>query len=225
MTPADVLLCAFFGLWLLASILGQLNTASEKRHRFRWVRRYDVLGLVPTWTFFAPRPSTADLHLLYRDKLATGQLTPWTEVVLVEARSPLHILWNPGKRQRKLLTDAMGMLSREVVHARKLRRGGGPSRPRAWQESIQSSLPYLIFLHHVSMLPRLPGATATQFALFQSSSIAAGDDDPKPMFGIGLMFHLANAALMGLNTFVWSFSATYPAILFCRGSLWQERLW
>lgn len=31
----------------------------------------------------------------------------------------------------------------------------------------------------------------------------------------GAAFHLANAAIMGLNLFVWSFAATYPAILFC----------
>lgn len=33
----------------------------------------------------------------------------------------------------------------------------------------------------------------------------------------GVVFHVANAALMGLNTFVWSFIATYPAILYTRG--------
>jgi hypothetical protein len=31
----------------------------------------------------------------------------------------------------------------------------------------------------------------------------------------GLIFHLLNAAIMGLNTFVWAFLATYPSVLFC----------
>jgi hypothetical protein len=31
----------------------------------------------------------------------------------------------------------------------------------------------------------------------------------------GMLFHLANAQIMGLNTFLWSFVATYPAILYC----------
>jgi len=35
----------------------------------------------------------------------------------------------------------------------------------------------------------------------------------------GLLFHLLNAFLMGLNSFVWSFSATYPAIVFCARQL------
>jgi hypothetical protein len=31
----------------------------------------------------------------------------------------------------------------------------------------------------------------------------------------GALFHLANAYLMGLNTFLWSFVATYPAVMWC----------
>jgi hypothetical protein len=34
-----------------------------------------------------------------------------------------------------------------------------------------------------------------------------------------LTFHLATAGIMGLNTFVWAFPATYPAILHCRDRL------
>lgn len=32
---------------------------------------------------------------------------------------------------------------------------------------------------------------------------------------LGICFHITNAMIMGLNTFVWAFLATYPAILFC----------
>lgn len=31
----------------------------------------------------------------------------------------------------------------------------------------------------------------------------------------GASFHIVNGFLMGLNTFIWSFTATYPAILYC----------
>ena len=30
----------------------------------------------------------------------------------------------------------------------------------------------------------------------------------------GVVFHIANAFTMGLNTFFWSFLATYPALLY-----------
>jgi len=40
---------------------------------------------------------------------------------------------------------------------------------------------------------------------------------PEPMvwaiLGMGVLFHILNAMLMGLNTFVWSFLATYPAVI------------
>jgi hypothetical protein len=38
---------------------------------------------------------------------------------------------------------------------------------------------------------------------------------------LGIFFHVANAVTMGLNTFIWAFVATYPAILFCAVSLRQ----
>jgi hypothetical protein len=38
---------------------------------------------------------------------------------------------------------------------------------------------------------------------------------------LGICFHIANAVIMGLNTFVWAFVATYPAILFCAVRLRQ----
>jgi hypothetical protein len=36
---------------------------------------------------------------------------------------------------------------------------------------------------------------------------------------VGILFHISNAVIMGLNTFVWAFVATYPAILFCAVSI------
>lgn len=38
---------------------------------------------------------------------------------------------------------------------------------------------------------------------------------------LGVLFHMTNAVTMGLNTFVWAFVATYPAILFCAVRLKQ----
>jgi len=32
--------------------------------------------------------------------------------------------------------------------------------------------------------------------------------------GLGLMFHLANAVVLGLNRFIWAWAATYPALLY-----------
>ncbi len=40
----------------------------------------------------------------------------------------------------------------------------------------------------------------------------------------GVLFHLGNAFVMGLNCFVWAFVATYPAVLYT-GELISEYLW
>ncbi|MBE7172094.1 MAG: hypothetical protein INR73_16015 [Williamsia sp.] len=37
------------------------------------------------------------------------------------------------------------------------------------------------------------------------------------LLGTGILFHLLNAIFMRLNTFFWSFLATYPAVLYCAG--------
>jgi hypothetical protein len=34
-----------------------------------------------------------------------------------------------------------------------------------------------------------------------------------PLLGLGLLFHVGNAHLMGLNRFLWAFSGTYPAVV------------
>jgi hypothetical protein len=41
------------------------------------------------------------------------------------------------------------------------------------------------------------------------------------LLGWGLVFHAANALVMGANSFFWSFVATYPAILYCA---WMLRI-
>jgi len=44
------------------------------------------------------------------------------------------------------------------------------------------------------------------------------------ILGTGVSFHLGNAVFMGLNRFVWAFSATYPSVAHCSRGLRQPRL-
>ncbi len=39
---------------------------------------------------------------------------------------------------------------------------------------------------------------------------------------LGVVFHGVNAFVMGLNSFFWSFVATYPAILYCSEMFWRH---
>jgi hypothetical protein len=70
-------------------------------------------------------------------------------------------------------------------------------------------------------LARRPGqalAAAWSVIAFESLfplAILAGPKGALVFLGIGVVFHLANAAVMGLNNFLWAFTATYPAVHYC----------
>lgn len=51
--------------------------------------------------------------------------------------------------------------------------------------------------------------TAFPASLFLPSRIVLG------VFAVGILFHIGNAFFMGLNTFLWSFVATYPSVWMC----------
>lgn len=131
--------------WLLISAVRQLPLARVEQ----W-GQHDQLALIPRWNFFAPRPATHDFHLLYRDTLAGGGVTAWQEVRVGGARSRWAVLWNPGKRERKALYDFSVNLLSIVLE-----------RPGA----VQTSVPYLALLNHVTELPRSTLSEATQFML------------------------------------------------------------
>jgi hypothetical protein len=46
-------------------------------------------------------------------------------------------------------------------------------------------------------------------------AILAGPKGALVFLSLGVVFHLGNAAVMGLNNFLWAFTATYPAVHYC----------
>ncbi len=101
MSVGETLVAIVVGIWIGLTILNQM-----KRTR-RWVTfivAYDVLGLIPIWTFFAPNPGNTDTHLLYRDLYGDGTITQWKELNLVKRRNVLHI-WQPKRRISKAVVD------------------------------------------------------------------------------------------------------------------------
>ncbi|HEX8206943.1 MAG TPA: hypothetical protein VF587_12860 [Solirubrobacteraceae bacterium] len=155
-TAGVVLVAALLGFWFLASVLNQLP-----RPKPRWLRKivaYDIAGLVPVWTFFAPNPGNTDLHLLYRDRLADGRVTPWREVHFGERRHCLS-LWNPLRRSSKALVDLSSSLTAYDAPP------GGRPMPRR----LVLSFPYLLVLNYVSTLRHDFAATGVQFALARTT--------------------------------------------------------
>jgi hypothetical protein len=148
--------------WLLLSALCQIPCSLT-----RWIRAFDLAGLIPVWPFFAPVPGTCDYYLLYRDKLPDGSLSDWREILLCDDRRYWQLIWNPRKREKKALFDLTAALMAEA-------------RPDAIQ-AIQLSVPYLAILTFVSSLPRRYPACATQFLLMMTDETSIGVV-PEPIF-------------------------------------------
>ena len=106
--------------------------------------------------------------MLYRDQLQDGTMTDWTEVSLCDMRRWWHMVWNPGRREKKALFDLTVALLNEAINAPAL-------------DLIQVSVPYITLLSFVSSLPRLESVTATQFLLIISYG-STSNKDPYPMF-------------------------------------------
>lgn len=141
-----VLLAAWFAL----SVWAQVG-------RGPWLgalRYYDVCGVVPSWSFFAPRPGTSDLNLLYRDRLVDGQLTPWREIALGYPGSA-RWAWNPHKRRRKCVVDLCQSLQ-------------GVAQQTKSVERVLLQLPYIALLNYVSGMPRNGLHAATQFMVVRT---------------------------------------------------------
>lgn len=132
------------------------------------VTRLDVLGLLPEWRFFAPRPGRGDHHLLYRDSLDGASWGPWTELPFADGRRWHHAVWYPGRRSKKAFLDHLSMLQTHVVAT------GG--------EAVEITVPYLALLGHVTSAPRGGAPPAlTQFLILYHDG-AASEDDFVPTF-------------------------------------------
>lgn len=145
----DILVPAVLGALLVCTVLYALGL------RFPVLRALHRIGFVPQWAFFAPRPGVQNLYLLYRDIHLGGDATAWRVVHQMDAdRGPWTFVWNPRRRLRKALHDLVIGLE--------------GSRSTLGPELVQLSTSYLLVVHHLSRLPRLDGAWATEFLIMVS---------------------------------------------------------
>ena len=131
----EYLLVLLLTIWFVASVVVQLNVwegAPPAVHRnVRVIHTLDVLGAVPSWNFFAPNPGTTDYHLLYRDRLDSGEISDWREAPIDKESTLLKAIWNPGKRKSKVLADVIGIVTQAVTAARR----------RAWEQAVEELKP------------------------------------------------------------------------------------
>ncbi|MFG1945693.1 hypothetical protein [Nonomuraea sp. NPDC048826] len=159
-------LYGLLGTWFALSFVKQDPT---RKLKLDWIDKIDGNGmLLPDWRFFAPNPGMWDNHLLYRDELDDGTVTPWKEVLSTSDRFWLHILWYPDRRDEKALFDLVGQIARTVVDPEF-------TRPR----DIQVTTPYLLLLNYViHRQPHHRHAKNTQFFISRSTG---RDDSEQPL--------------------------------------------
>ena len=160
----QVLAAGFFALWFLLCLLVLLPRLRPT------IRLLDIFSLVPEWKFFAPNPAQGDYILLYRDQLADGSVTPWTEVALAQTRRSWNVIWNPGKRANKALFDAITEVGSEA---------------KLYPDILVGSVGYLTLLNYISSLDRLTPPAFTQFMILHSFSSAV-EREPTMVFSSSL---------------------------------------
>lgn len=101
----DALTGLILGAVFAASVMNQLPI-------HRWavlVARFDRWTFLPFWAFFAPKPASAALHLVFRDRNA-ARWTGWTEMQIPDSNG-WRWLWNPGRHERKAVHDLVNGLA------------------------------------------------------------------------------------------------------------------
>jgi hypothetical protein len=167
-----ILLC-----WFVATVICQF----KETRLSKFIRnKIDILSFVPLWTFFAPNPGKRDYHLIYRDKYDEGVVSEWKEIEITEERYWWSFLWNPQKRDKKVLSDIIQNLITLVPEYK---------RVGADNNLIACSLPYIIVLGAVSRQDtdeKKIRCTARQFMLAESTGY---QEEPTVGFILLSLFH------------------------------------
>src|SRR5262245_19080169 len=106
---------ATLAVWFVLTLIKQLHACPWRpiRALANAIHRHDALRLIPSYSYFAPRPPTLDFELLYRDRLDDGTVTPWRAMTL--ASSALRrAVWNPEKRRYEVVFDLCSALIQEA---------------------------------------------------------------------------------------------------------------
>jgi hypothetical protein len=152
-TVVAILATVLFSVWVIATLAAHWSDSWAVA-----IGRFDPFALVPTWKFFAPNPGTTDYHLVFRDRLASGELTPFREVpALNPARDLFAWAWYPRRRLCKAVTDAVVNLLRDAERAE-------PGEPGLYKLTVA----YLTLANYVSGLPASAEAQSRQFLILAS---------------------------------------------------------
>ena len=149
--------------WILLVVLsfhGLLSILNQFTRLQRSLKRWDSVGLLPYWSFFAPNPGTFDHRVLMRKKDADGNVGSWSEICVYEPRLASHLIWNPNKIRQKCVSDCVSALLREDWQSKE-----------DSSEFIQVSWPYIKLAQFASSGDILEKDELRQFSIVASQGI------------------------------------------------------
>ncbi|CAL9423574.1 hypothetical protein SUDANB171_01900 [Streptomyces sp. enrichment culture] len=110
--------------WLAVTVLSQ-----HPQRSFDALRRYDKVGAIPNWRFFAPFPIQHDYVLLYRVAGDDGRVTPWRRAMERQKRSWSSVVWSPGRRgEKSVLAVCAELVTDLLAGGQEAVRDGVPDR-------------------------------------------------------------------------------------------------
>lgn len=142
-------------VWALASAVTQVRRPSAQRPR-----RYDYLGLLPAWNFFAPRPITCDFQVRYRAWSDRAGLGGWQPLELPRERTITDVVLNPTRREKKAMFEACARVIKSYT----------TYHPD--DDAVMISMSYLLILGRVSA--EVANADAVQFGIWLTEQKASG---------------------------------------------------
>lgn len=168
MSPGAVLelvtgcaVAALLAAWVVLTILKQFPAT---RRRLEPLFRRDGLGLFARWAYFAPRPFSTDLHVLYRDAGDRVGASVWRELPL-DRRRGVRDVFNPERRVHKAFGVSLGALTTLIN-----REGSKGGAAEAFQK-VLASPSYARIVRYVLHQPRDPFATRRQFAVVKTEGL------------------------------------------------------
>jgi len=140
-----------FFLWLILTVAVQFDISYKSA-----LSQFDILGLLPRWTFFAPNPAHTDIRVLVRFG-NSSRITSWNELWLSsrvdESRTYVRGLFNPYRRIEKYLSDFRNVLM----------------EPKISPALVRMSSEYIALLALSEMVARSEGAETVQFMLAETN--------------------------------------------------------
>lgn len=159
MSAIEMFVGALLVFWWLLSAINQVRPVSHL------LAKFDPLGLLPRWTFFAPNPGIHDNHLVYTSlenpstphSANNDVLSLWHSCESLDS-THIPLLWNPQRRLSKTVADINNCL---ITMSRDL----GIS-----ERVMPLTAEYLAATNYVSA--RVPDASHFRWALARSHGFA-----------------------------------------------------